>query len=191
MARRFFGRRRFLNRPRVQRHWTARQFNSALAENLLPDLNSMIVVDVPDYQGNTVMSPSGVTMVRCIINASFYVFPSGTFGGDRAFVSFRYGLCIVDKDQTTEPDPGSSPDLIDERWLHVGERVLAWGVTGAGSGSEGWPVVHVQLDIRQRARLRDQNLIFAVNSTNVLTPTGNYGVGYRVHTRTLLAGSIT
>jgi len=189
MARRY--RRRFLGRGNRRRpHWSSAQFSAAINSGLLPDLNPMVIVAVGDYQGNPQMSPNGVTILRCILNMCFYLNDFAA-ASERACVYIRWGLAICDKDvDTAFPDPSDSQSLTDERWLQVGSLVLQAETTTA-AGSLYKDNKCLALDIKQKARLHDTELLLCIGASNIVTPAGDWTLGYQVQSRTLLVGEVT
>lgn len=188
-----FRRRRFLGRRGrgVRPHWAANMFFNSGTETDLPELIGNVIVDVPDYQGNNFVSPSGVTLLRCVVNSCFCFDIQGAFGGDRASISYMYGLVLQDPDDLILPDPGARQDLINERWLHIGHRSAMVG-HGTAPTVEVWPTIDVAVDVKQKAKLRNMQLLWMVKLiSNLTTPQGNFSWHVRTQARALLVGDVT
>lgn len=184
-------RNRFLRRrPRMRPHWAANMFLDTVVSTGLPDLVGNVVVDVFDYQGNTALSPQGVTLLRTVVNCNVGFGVDGVFGSDRGAISIQYGLLLQDPDDLVIPDPGSSTDLKQERWLHVGMRSLAVG-HGASPATEVWPTCDIHVDCTARAKMMNRQLLWVVKLITNITPAGTFTVWTRSQARALLMGAVT
>lgn len=158
-------------------------------ETIAPDeLDEIPLLVVPDYAGNTNVSPSGVTLHRTILNIAINCGSAQQSGGSWCFG----GIGVVDADETVTWDP-TGADLTDERWIWTGVTshcMVTLGSPVQTTASQSGNLMAIppwSLDIRQKVRLRDTGLslylkspISSVNNTNF------FGTG-----RFLISGSTT
>lgn len=146
--------RRFAASARRPKHWHREWWQSALTSSTN---NAVEVLSNSDYQGNTALSPSGVTLVRSILDFTIVPDEQATAQMDL----WTWMLYVNDQDATAL-NPTTSQNLIDE-------RILACGTVGSklpttalfGGQLMGY---HVHVDTKQKVRLQDDRVLLIVRS---------------------------
>jgi len=145
------------------------------------------LIEPPVYNTNTSVSPSGVTMVRCIGEFCFVPEPGAI---NNAAIDCYWAVFAADADEAiANLNPGDGQDLIDERVLAQG--VLGWMRSAYGSGgaaSDNYDAQKIRFDIRQKVRLHDTKVVFSIlnNSSSVDSQVALWGTW-----AVLLKGDIT
>lgn len=179
-------------KPRLMK-WNATAVQGANVTYAI--LQEIPLVIAADYAPSTTMSPSGVTVVRTVGMALWYPTEADAdavaspYNTEGTRVIATAGIAHVDTDEGIASgfSPGSSQNLIDERWLWLdtsGFEVME-AVAGAGAGYQVKPMYKFTWDIRQRVKLRDSGLSLFWILQNLSGPGGiTYNIS--VTNRTLL-----
>lgn len=178
MARRF--RRAMGRRPRAPMHWHREAFADLIPVATNTDVT---LLEVGDYNANAALSPSGVTLIRTIVDVTL-----NSIGDASAATPsiVEWMLWVADRDQATI-NPATSQNLIDERVLDHGS-VGIWFPDSNQTTGVNAPFVmpHWRLDTKQRVRLHDQEVRLTFRSVAGAAPITAF-----VHTSLLLRGDMT
>lgn len=184
-TRRFkFSRRRFSGGKARAKHWTAQLMvptDLVVGNQLTTDL-----VTPADYASNTLLSPSGVTLVRLV--GSIVGAPLPQQGNANS--TLWAAIVAADEEDTTFV-PNSAQSLIDDRVLWSG--VIATGRKVAASAdvlihpATQWNAWRVEIDIKQRVRMQDT----AIRLELVNEGGGNFTFQVAGMFRALLVGDTT
>lgn len=138
-----------------------------------------ILLDVTDYNANTALSPSGVTVVRTLVDIAWVPGP-GSAGG-QAIID--WALWVLDQDEVNL-NPTTSQNLIDERVLdHGGVGILVGGTT---LDTLIYSQARFFIDCKQKVRLKDSKVALAIRAVH-----GFATLQAIVHSSVLLRGDTT
>jgi len=193
MRRRFGGGNRF-RKHRKPVKWNAVSVQGA--NNTEAIIQELPIVVAGDYEAVSTLSPSGVSVVRCVGEVLIYPTNADASNALSPFIAqgyraiFTVGIAHSDTDEGVSGfSPGSASDLINERWLWRDSKGVMVPVSNvaAGSGVELVEMLKFNFDIRQRVKLRDSGIslywIFAL-----LTGTAGKTWNASLTARTLLQG---
>jgi len=153
MARRMFNRRAPRGAPRP-RHWTAATASGGIGVGAISE---EVLLSRNDYNstGGADVSPSGVTMARCV--GEFVIVPGASAG----IYVVNFGICHIEDDETVVAggayDPSNNTQLITERWLWLGTCRWRCDTAVGYPEPQRWP-----FDIKQKVRLRDSGLSLVI-----------------------------
>jgi len=175
--RRRFARRSFTKKGPSLKHWTAATGSNVLGAGLLAENTFLVKLDYASAAAPT-LSPSGVTMLRCVGNV--VINPSVNTG--RFIVAM--GIVHIDDDEVPAAggafDPSLIAQLATERWLWL----KVWSAKVFVTTDNMGPSNHFDFDIKQKVRLRDSGISLIV--MNLAGSPGN--VEYAFMSRTLIIG---
>lgn len=146
-------RRRFRSggrRPSRPKHWCRKRqtFNLTLAGNQLIDL-----LQPTDYDGNTSLSPTGVTMARIIVDCCM-AWQGDATANDLSAVDWM--LWAADSD--TANLSVVTANLTDERILASGCMQYVSPAVAGGLKTNGELAYHFHIDTRVKVKLKDHDV---------------------------------
>lgn len=169
-------RRSFRRGPRPAYHWARATFQVTVANGAS---TTQDLLTVADYASNTSLSPTGVTIVRTIVEMAVV---SCTPQAAHDLSDLQWGIFVIDEDQSALAI--TTANLRDERVLAVGCAGLLLGGTTLGPGTAELP--HWSVDSKQRFRLKNDEVRL------VFTETGaDASFLVRVQSSILLKGDTT
>lgn len=163
-------RRRFrggARRSHTPKHWFREAGSIAIGAS---GTTTTTLLDASDYSGNTALSPSGVTLVRTIVD--FSVVPTLAGANDQS--GFHWALWVCDADTATTLGVVTG-NLVDERVLDCGTMQMLTDTAGSvGFSFMRGPTFRV--DTKQRVRMQDSELRLVFTETGGIAYTALYTV---------------
>jgi len=148
-------------------HWhRERAFVASVGTNTN---STQILLGTADYADNVAMSPSGVTLVRTIIEVAWN--PAATTQGPYVV---QFGVSVSDADAAPF-SVGITQDLTDERWLGLGMAYSRLYGTGIAAGAATLASDKWHLDTKQKVKLRDSVVHLHVFNDSVSAGSIAYG----------------
>lgn len=172
MARRNFSRggaRRSRSSPLRARRWTAQLNNEAL---VVGTQSNVEIVSTTDYQQESTLEATGVTLARIRGNFSFTVATVAAAG------TLFWSIGCYDDDEPIN-DVNLANSAIDEDYLYWGMVVLSVG-SGAAANTN---IYHIPFDVKAMRKLKEDRIV----ASAIVTGAGNVAV-FGFCARALLIG---